>query len=290
MISHEEWGRLAEHVARDSPLFAGAIFAVVGAIIDVVAEVLSFVATSIATAVAWIVATALPAIFAALSRIGRVIGKGFKYFFKGFRHVLSDIVHGRFVKLYHDYLDQKDKLHEWVEEHLGWLLKLRKAFDDWYRNTIIPILNLIHGLRAVLAVFRIFHLKFAEKLDALLGRLESKIIRNTLVLRSKINEILTFVDLVLDPGLLIRQNVLLASAERALNGLFALLGLGWGRTLTAAEEAREKQSRDSITRAGVIAEAATHPSVGISPELLLAADKAERALPPLEGDKESRLA
>jgi hypothetical protein len=248
-----------------------AILSLIIAILNALIAVLNFILTLIAAVINFLV-------------------KAFGVVVRGIRHVISDIVHGRFVHLYKDYLELKAKLRKWVEDHLGWLLKLRKQFDDWYRNTIIPILNLIQRLRAILAVFRIFHLKFAEKLDELLGRLEAKIIKNTLALRGKLNEVVSIIDLVLDPGLLIRQNVLLGSATRAIRGLFNALGLGWGRKLTTKEAAAEAQRKALLTRAGIKEDAASHPTVGLSAELLIEADKAERALPPLEGNPESRLA
>jgi len=232
---------------------------------------------------------ALNFIIAVIVAIINFLVKAFTVIVRGLRHVISDIIHGRFVHLYEDYLRLKAKLRKWVDDHLGWLLRLRRAFDEWYRRTIIPILNLIQRLRAILAVFRIFHLKFAQRLDDLLGRLEAKIIKNTLALRGQMNKIASIIDLVLDPGLLIRQNVLLASAARALKGLFAALGLGWGRELTSKEKAAEARRKHLLTRAGIKEDAASHPAVGLSAELLLEADKAERALPPLEGNPESRL-
>src|SRR6266571_1993965 len=173
-------------------------------------------------AILTIIVAILNAIIAVLNFIIAVIGaivhflvKASLLFVRGVKHVISDIVHGRFLHLYQDYLRLKAAIRKWIDDHLGWLLRLRAAFDRWFKNTIVPILNLIQRLRAVLAVFRIFHLKFADKLDRLLGRLESKIIRNTLKLRAKLNEIVTIIDLVLDPGLLINNNVLLASAARS---------------------------------------------------------------------------
>jgi hypothetical protein len=229
-------------------------------------------------------------ILAVLNAVITFLFKVFGILVRGIRHIISDIVHGRFLHLYEDYLRLKKRIKKWFEDHLDWLLRLRKAFDDWYRNVIIPILNLIQRIRAVLAVFRIFHLKFAEKLDALLGRLEAKIIKNTLALRSKLNEVVTIIDLVLDPGLLIRDNVLLASAARSIKALGNLLGIGFSRPLTSKESAAEAQRKHLLTRAGIREDADSHPAVGLSAELLIEADKAERALAPLSGNPESRLA
>ncbi len=222
-------------------------------------------------------------ILALLNAVVRFLFKAFAILVRGFRHVISDIIHGRFLHLYQDYLRLKAKLREWVDKHLGWLLRLRKQFDDWFRHTIVPILNLIQRLRAILTVFRIFHLKFAERLDALLGRLEAKIIKNTLALRSKLNEVVSIIDLVLDPGLLIRQNVLLGSAVRAVRGLFNALGLGWGRKLTSAEEARERADRDRYTVVSTDAHADQLARIGPSVDDLLLREQVRDSLTAVTG-------
>ncbi len=147
------------------------------------------------------------------------LGKVWKGFTKGLKHVLSDIIHLRFVHLWLDYLRLIARLRAWYEKHFKWLIDLRKRYDEWFRTTIVPILNLLQRIRRVLAIFRIFHLKFAEKLDALIGRLESKIIRNVLVLRQKVNEISTIINLILDPSLVIRNVPLLRSIWTALDDI-----------------------------------------------------------------------
>src|SRR6266581_4477981 len=184
-------------------------------------------------AILTIIVAILNAIIAVLNFIIAVIGaivhflvKASLLFVRGVKHVISDIVHGRFLHLYQDYL----------------------------------------------------RLKFADKLDRLLGRLESKIIRNTLKLRAKLNEIVTIIDLVLDPGLLIKNNVLLASAGRAIRALMNLVGLGFARALTDTELASQKVDHDRYKVANVVAAADQHASVGPSAELLLQQDEIRDAL------------
>ena len=207
-------------------------------------------------------------IYQVLVAVVQFLEKAFGILLRAIKHILSDIIHGRFLHLYEDYLKLKARLKKWFEDHLGWLLRLRKAFDDWYRHTIIPILNMIQRLRAILAIFRIFHLKFAQKLDDLLGALEAKIIKNTLALRGKLNEIVSILELVLDPSLLIRQNVLLLSAQRAIRSLFNSLGLGFGRKLTTSEQASLDVDRKRYTVDQQLADAQYYKTTGPSPELL----------------------
>lgn len=222
-------------------------------------------------------------IYQVLVAVVQFLEKAFGILLRAVKHILSDIIHGRFLHLYEDYLRLKARLKKWFEDHLGWLLRLRKAFDDWYRHTIIPILNMIQRIRAILAIFRIFHLKFAQKLDDLLGALEAKIIKNTLALRGKLNEIVSILELVLDPSLLIRDNVFLASAARAIRGLFNALGLGFGRKLTTAEQASLDVDRKRYTVDQQLADAQYYKTTGPSPELLDREQQARDALDELVG-------
>jgi hypothetical protein len=216
-------------------------------------------------------------------QIIRFLEKAFGVLIRAFKHVISDIVHGRFLHLYQDYLELKRKIKAWLDKHLPWLLELRKRFDLWYRRTVIPILNTIQRVRAILNVLKIFHVKFAAKLDLLLGQLEAKIIRNTLALRGRLNQVISILDLVLDPSLLIRQNVLLLSAQRAIRGLFNALGLGFGRQLTTAEQASLDQDRKRYTVDQQIADAQYYKTTGPSLELLCRQDEAHAALDEITG-------
>ncbi len=127
---------------------------------------------------------------------------------------------------------------------------------------------MIQRIRAILKIFRIFHLKFAQKLDDWLGALEAKIIKNTLALRGKVNEIMSILELVLDPSLLIRDNVCLASAARAIRGLFNALGLGFGRKLTTAEQASLDVDRKRYTLDQQLADAQYIKTTGPTLEML----------------------
>lgn len=215
----------------------------------------------------------LSIVVAVLRAVIVFLGKAFEAVFRGVKHVISDIVHGRFLHLWEDYLKLKAKIKAWFDKHLRWLLELRRRFDEWFNRTIKPILNFLQRIRGVLAIFRVFHLKFAEKLDALIGRLESKIIRNVLVLRQKVNEISTIINLILDPALVIRENVLLQSIAARLRQLRALLGLPDARALTGAEQKTLDRERTRYLASTVDGHIAQLVQSGPTPE-----DQAESAL------------
>ncbi len=178
---------------------------------------------------------------------------------KALKHILGDIIKLRFVHLWRDYVALKDKLKKWFKKHFGWLLELRKRFDEWFRRVVVPILNLLHRIRAILQIFRILHLKFATKLDGLLGRLEAKIIKNTLVLRKKINEIASILELVLDPAIFIRRSVLIESIRASLRQAMAALGIPISRKLTAAEEQWQKEDRELLKKGTVLVSGGATP-------------------------------
>src|SRR5260370_12018936 len=234
-MTDHELVRELRTIVLTAPLFGGFIIAIAGAIWAGIQAIGTFIATSLTAVVSWIVDTALPAILTTRTALGSLVAQGFGYFLKGLRHVPSDIVHGRFVHLWRDYLQLKNKLNDWFTAHFGWLIKLRNVYSNWYKTTIQPVLDVINHVRRALKIFPLVHLTYAERLDNYLGKLESKIIHNSLVLRPKINEILDYVDLVLDPAGLVRGNIFLGSAAGARRGLFNSLWLGFRRKLSTAE-------------------------------------------------------
>ncbi len=146
--------------------------------------------------------------------------KGFQVLLRGLKHVISDVVHLRFRHLLEDYLKLKQMLNKWLEPVLKIIRRIREIqqliFDTWIR----PVLNMLQHIRQVLAIFRIFHLKFAEKLDRQIAELEGKIIRNTLRIVQEVNRIASFIELILDPLRFFPQGRALVGVLRGLADLF----------------------------------------------------------------------
>lgn len=162
-----------------------------------------------------------------LSRVVGALQRGFEATSKAVRHLLSDIVHLRLVHLFEDYERLTRKLKEWYRLHLGWLDAWKKAQERWIRETVLPVLNAIQRIRQVNNIFRIFGLDFAKDVDQALTKLEQKIIRNTLVLHKRVNELSTFLSLVMDPLQLVRRNPLFLQFRRGTDNLFkGLFGHG----------------------------------------------------------------
>ncbi len=237
-------------LAYSSVVFGGFVVAIIGAIVTFIGDVFQVIGTTLKEVVLWIVNTALPKIIASILSLGSLVGRGFRFFVKAVTHVLSDIVHGRFVHLWEDYLRLKEKLRRFFEPVLRILRRIRQIFDQFFKQFIAPVLNLLQQIRGILVVFRIFHLKFAEALDRKIVQLEGKIIRNTLILRSRINELITLISIIADPQLLLRRNVLAASLLKYLGAVKRVIAFGHNRALTPEEEKQQKQEKE-LVRPGV---------------------------------------
>src|SRR5260370_3944855 len=147
MTDHELVRELRTMVLA-AQLLGGLIIAIAGGRWSGIQAIGTFIATSLTAVVSWIVDTALPAILTTLTTLGSLVAKGFGYFLKGLRHVLSDIVHGRFVHLRRDYLQHKNKLNDRFTAPFGWRFTLRNAYSPLYNAPMQPLLDVLtHGLR-----------------------------------------------------------------------------------------------------------------------------------------------
>ncbi len=169
-------------------------------------------------------------LFLLLVRVANFLLATVRVLAHGLRHVISDIVHGRFRHLFEDYLRLKAKLRAFFEPVLRVLRRIRQIFDQFFKQFIAPVLNLLQTFRKILVIFRIFHLKFAEALDRKIRRIEARIITNTLVLRQRINQISTILTLILNPELLIRGRTLIGSLISAIDDVLRSI---FGTTLRA---------------------------------------------------------
>ncbi len=179
----------------------------------------------------------------AITFLARHVSGGFKVFAKGVRHVLSDIVHGRLAHLWEDYQNLRKKLAKFLDPVLRNIRTARMVYDEWFKRTIKPILDLIQQARTVLRIFRLFHLKFAEDLDRRLAFIESKIFDTWNTLRRKLNEQATIINLLLDPGLILRQRVLFQRLVRSAGELRNLLDRVTERPLFPKEKDRQDRDR-----------------------------------------------
>lgn len=153
----------------------------------------------------------------ALNTIGRAL-----------RHILSDIIHLRFGDLLQKVRDLYQRVRDFLAPIIKLIDRIRAIYRLYVLKPLLAYLNLIQRLRMLLAIFRVFHLKFAERLDRKLLELEAKAIRNTLRIWQELNIAISVLQLILDPALLFRRVPLVLSASRAIT---QLLGALFGHSL-----------------------------------------------------------
>jgi len=126
-------------------------------------------------------------------------------------------------RLWELYKSLRERIARFLDPVLRALKAYRDYFDAVFTKYVLPIINLIQRVRQVLAVFRLFGLKFAERLDAQLRQLQARIAEPFEAIRRKINEIINTIYLVLDPLGLIQPGTLILSAIRSLGELLAAM-------------------------------------------------------------------
>lgn len=117
----------------------------------------------------------------------------------GITHILSDILHGHLKKVLEDIQALMHALHNLFAPLIAWLRKLQAIQRQYQLATMKRMINLIQRARQILVVFRLLHLKFAQKLDNWLAGIEGKIITREIDIARKTNEILGWVNFVADP-------------------------------------------------------------------------------------------
>lgn len=187
-------------------------------------------------------------LYAALVAIAQALVTGIKLIARGFAHVISDIVHGRFLHLFQDYLDLKAKLTAWLAPVLRLLHRIKAIFDKFVLAPLLRYINLIQQMRKFLVVFRILGFKWAKKLDAQLADMERRVVQNVLVLESWINFAISAVSLIMDPSLIMRKNFLLASLLSFLGAVKRVVFFGANRTPTADETKQAQQNKAALSQ------------------------------------------
>jgi hypothetical protein len=220
-----------------SSFFSGIVSSIVDAI-NAIINALNFVWTTLVAAVNFI--------WNALLAVAKVLVAAVKVIARGFAHVISDIIHGRFLHLFQDYLDLKAKITAWLAPVLRILARIRQLFNQLVLAPMLRFINLIQQLRQFLTVFRLLGFKWAKRLDDSLVRLEQKVVTNTLVLQAWVNLAISVLDLVVDPSLIFRKNFLLASLLSFLGAVKRVVFFGASRTPSTDEIKQAHQDNAAL--------------------------------------------
>lgn len=83
----------------------------------------------------------------------------------------------------------------------------RQTLNDLYKNWIRPLLNYIQIVRRYLAILRLFHVKWAGKLDQVLTNIQGRIVGPFLYVLRTLNGIGNWVNVILTAGAILQRPV-----------------------------------------------------------------------------------
>lgn len=218
--------------------FFGGVISSIEAAIAAIVDALNFVWNTLVKVANFI--------WAALVTVANVLVSTVKVVARGFIHVLNDIVHGRFLHLFKDYLDLKAKITAWLAPVLRILQRIRQIYQQLVLAPLLRFINLIQHIRQFLVVFRLLGFKWAKRLDNSLTSIEQRVVKNTLVLQAWINLAISVLDLAIDPSLILRKNFLLASLLSFLGAVKRVVFFGANRTPSTDEIKQSRQDTAAL--------------------------------------------
>jgi hypothetical protein len=133
------------------------------------------------------------------------------------------------------------KLRAWLKRTIAPIIARLEKIKKWYDTHILKqqlrMLQQIQMIRRFLGILRLFHVKWAAKLDGMLTDLQNRIEQDIALIRGTLNQIINTLQLAFDPTLLITRNLLGASLLSNLGAIKRIFGFGDGRILSASEQA-----------------------------------------------------
>ena len=118
-------------------------------------------------------------------------------------------------------------MHAWLEAHLApvidFLKRVRAAMARYYNTYLRPMLTFLQHVRQYLAILSLLHIHIAQRLDAYLAKLQSKIIQSFYTITAAINTLTNILLALQDPEYLIKHPVLLLSIRRQIPALIHAL-------------------------------------------------------------------
>jgi hypothetical protein len=130
-------------------------------------------------------------------------------------------------------------LREWLKRTIPPIIKRLEKIKKWYDTHVLKqqlrMLQQIQMVRRFLGILRIFHVKWAAKIDSTLADLQNRIEQSISIVRGTLNQIVNTLALVLDPALLITRDVLAGSLLKNLAAVKRIFSYSQHGPLTASE-------------------------------------------------------
>lgn len=171
--------------------FFDALLGQLGAIIDAIIQFLQSLVQAIVSALNFLLSGIQDTFgfsFASLGEIYQGLSKLMDRIFK-------QVILASLLKLY----DLYKKLVAWATKLKAWLDRLHALMQKYQMMYFRKIIQIIQRARKILTIFRFFHLKFAQKLDNWLATIEGKLAHYLILVGMKTNEIISWVNLIVDP-------------------------------------------------------------------------------------------
>jgi hypothetical protein len=204
---------------------------------------------------------------------------------KSFKWLWDTITKISLIKLLTGLKNALAALKRFVDRIVGWLLKIRKWYDQYFNQFVKPILNAIRHLRQTLQIFRLLGFKWAARLDARLATIENRIVAAYELLRVNLNKIISFGQLIADPFALIRRNPALGAIIRTAPEVKNAIDRATNHVETPAELAASNRANGWYQTDAAAANAAYYTKGALPPDLAAARQEfltAHAALPGLE--------
>jgi hypothetical protein len=133
------------------------------------------------------------------------------------------------------------KLRAWLKRTIGPIIKRLEKIKKWYDTHILKqqlrMLQMLQTIRRFLGILRLFHVKWAAKLDGTLADLQNRIEQSISIVRGTLNQIINTLAIAFDPTMVLTRNLLGASLLSNLGAVKRIFGFGDNRILSASEQA-----------------------------------------------------
>lgn len=131
-----------------------------------------------------------------------------------FKWIWDNVIKVGLPKLLRGIVSAAKAVHDFAVRVVGWLNTLRKWYDQYFNQFVKPVLNAIRHLRQTLQIFRFLGFKWAARLDARLATIENRIVQAYELIRTHLNQVISFAQIIADPFGILRRNPLLAGILR----------------------------------------------------------------------------
>jgi hypothetical protein len=146
---------------------------------------------------------------------------------------LKNLWQGGFKGLFGRLLNLYKQVHDWLELRLrpiiDFLKNVKAWWDRYYRQHILPMINLIQKIRRYLLILRLLHVKFATTLDNWLLKYEQALNKIFGTVHGALNQIIDWLNLATNPTGLGRLVLVSVATRRTIGAITrAVTGLPLG--------------------------------------------------------------